>query len=207
MTDTEITGRCHLLFAGASVIDGSGAPAFKADVAVEGDSISAVGDLSNWRAEETVDAGHLVLSPGFIDVHTHDDLAVFRDRKMDCKVSQGVTTVIAGNCGISLAPFTPGDSFPAPFPLLGSERDYQFPSVESYRRHFDTKPGSTNLALLAGHSSLRVSCMGGKLDRAADSEEIDAMKAMLQSALAEGCIGMSTGLDYPPARSAPAMSG
>jgi len=203
MTDNEIAGRCHLVFVGAAVIDGSGAPAFKADVAVEGDTISAIGDLSSWQADQTVNAAQLVLAPGFIDVHTHDDLAVFRDRPMECKVSQGVTTVIAGNCGISLAPFCSGDSFPAPFPLLGPESEYQFPSVEDYRQYLTKVPSSVNLALLAGHSSLRVSSMNGALDRAANVEEVEEMKSMLDTALAQGCIGMSTGLDYPPARSAP----
>ncbi len=191
------------MFSNCTVVDGTGSPAYIADVAVETGTICGIGDLSGWRADQTVDAQGLVLAPGFIDVHTHDDHAVFTDRSMDCKVSQGVTTVIAGNCGISLAPFTQGESFPAPFPLLGSEQDYRYSSVAEYRRHFDRMPASVNLALLAGHSSLRVSTMLGCLDRSASHAETEAMKVMLDAAFVQGCIGLSTGLDYPPARSAP----
>ena len=197
------TGRCHLLFSNATVVDGSGSPAFVADIAIEAGHISAVGNLTSWKADEVINADGLVLAPGFIDVHTHDDHAVFTNRSMDCKVSQGVTTVVAGNCGISLAPFSRGDSFPAPFPLLGTESDYRFESVKAYRDQFDSTPATLNLALLAGHSSLRISCMQGSLDRPASSREMDAMKRALDAALAEGCIGLSTGLDYPPAKSAP----
>ena len=197
------TGRCHLLFSDATVVDGSGSPSFIADIAIEADHISAVGDLTCWKADEVINAEGLVLAPGFIDVHTHDDHAVFTNRSMDCKVSQGVTTVVAGNCGISLAPFSRGDTFPAPFPLLGAKSDYRFESVRAYRDQFNSTPASLNLALLAGHSSLRVSYMEGRLDRSASSKEMDAMKRALDAALAEGCIGLSTGLDYPPAKSAP----
>ena len=202
-SNAEKAGRCHFLFSRATVVDGTGSPSFVADVAIEAGRISAVGDLSHWRADQKVIAEDLVLAPGFIDVHTHDDHAVFSDRSMDCKVSQGVTTVIAGNCGISLAPFSQGDSFPAPFPLLGEESDFRFPSVQAYRDQFSKTPASLNLALLAGHSSLRVSNMRGRLDRLASERELDAMTRALDTALAEGCIGLSTGLDYPPAKSAP----
>ena len=101
---------------GALVCDGTGAPLFKADVAILDDRIQAVGDLSAQPAGSVIDGAGLVLAPGFIDVHTHDDRAVLADPAHACKVSQGVTTVVTGNCGISLAPLS---TFP---PINGPRR-------------------------------------------------------------------------------------
>lgn len=196
-------GRCHLILAGATVIDGTGAPAFVADVGVEGDQIAAVGDLSDWIADERVDASRRVLAPGFIDVHTHDDLAALTLPDMYPKTSQGVTTVIAGNCGVSLAPFR-SDTLPAPLTLLGPLSAFAYPTVEDYRAAWNTGPSAVNLALLVGHSSLRVSVMGDDLARPATEAEIATMSDSLRLALRQGAIGLSTGLAYPPAEAAPA---
>ncbi len=193
------TGRCHLIIRGATVIDGSDEHGAITDVAVENDKIAAIGDLRHWRSDETIDASGYVLAPGFIDVHTHDDLAAIKTPDMSFKVSQGVTTVIAGNCGVSLAPFAAGRGFPAPFPIVGRESDFVYPTVAAYRKRLEEKPPSVNLALLAGHSSMRVSAMGESLQRTATAAEICAMQDALRSALHDGCIGLSTGLDYPPA--------
>ena len=198
--NSDINGRCHLKINRAMVIDGSGGPGEVADVAIESDKIVAIGNLDNWRADQTIDARGKVLAPGFIDVHTHDDLAVLKTPDMSFKISQGVTTVIAGNCGLSLAPFEKGRGFPPPFPIIGEESDFAYPSVADYRCKLASAPASVNLALLAGHSSIRVSVMGESLQRAAIPEEISLMQSHLRSALQNGCIGMSTGLDYPPAQ-------
>ena len=192
-------GRCHLKIINALVIDGSGKPGEKADIAVESDRIVAIGELQNWSADETIDASGYIASPGFIDVHTHDDLAVLNTRDMSFKVSQGVTSVIAGNCGLSLAPFEAGKGFPPPFPILGNESDFVFPRVADYRAKFESAPAALNLALLAGHSSMRVAVMGESLQQGASNEQIEAMREILRCALRDGCIGVSTGLDYPPA--------
>jgi len=191
--------RCHLKISGAMVIDGSGEPGVVTDVAIESDKIAAIGNLEHWRADKTIDANGKALAPGFIDVHTHDDLAALKTPDMSFKVSQGVTTVIAGNCGLSLAPFETGRGFPPPFPIIGDESEFAFPTVADYRRTLDKKPAALNLALLAGHSSIRVSIMGDSLQREASTQEIASMQAKLKTALQDGCIGMSTGLDYPPA--------
>ena len=108
--------RCHLIIGNANVIDGSGAEGQVADVAIEAGRIAAVGDLSNWQPDERLDASGQVLAPGCIDVHTHDDMAALKTPDMTFKISQGVTTVVAGNCGISVAPFTTEGNFPPPFP-------------------------------------------------------------------------------------------
>jgi N-acyl-D-amino-acid deacylase len=192
----EETGRAHLVLRGGMVIDGNGGPAGRADVAVEGDRIAAVGDLAGWRADQEVDAAGCAVAPGFIDVHTHDDRAALANPAMEFKVSQGVTTVIAGNCGISLAPFRPGEAFPEPAELLGAPEAF-FPTVGAYRDALDQAPPALNLGLLTGHGMLRVEALGRDFERTAGAPEIAAMGARLREALAEGSLGLSSGLDYP----------
>ena len=193
---------CDLIFRGARVIDGSGGASSLADVAVAGDRIVGVGNNEGWRAQAAIDAGGLALAPGFIDSHTHDDLAALQTPDLEFKISQGVTTVIAGNCGISLAPLEVGELLPPPFPLLGAIEDFRYPTVEAYAGALRARPCATNLALLAGHSSLRLGIMRDRLDRDANPGEIESMQSRLREALRHGCIGMSTGLHYPPAEAA-----
>lgn len=195
---------CDLLIRNARIVDGSGGESMHGDVAVDRGRIAAVGDCADWRADSRVDARGLVLAPGFIDSHTHDDQAVFEMPHLECKLSQGVTTVIAGNCGISLAPLDLAGDMPAPFPLLGAREAFRFPTVSAYRAALERAPATLNLALLAGHSSLRLDCMGDALDKAADADALERMRERLRAALQDGCIGLSTGLTYPPAAAAPA---
>ena len=195
--------RCDLIISNALIVDGSGAEGRLGNVAVNGGKIVAVGDTDGWTAEETIAADGLVLAPGFIDVHTHDDMAALKTPDMTFKISQGVTTVVAGNCGISVAPFATEGSFPPPFPLLGEAQEFRFPTVEAYRETLEKNRPAVNLALLAGHSSLRVIAMKDELDRPADDSQIGQMQEVLRLALQQGCIGFSTGLGYPPAMQAP----
>src|SRR5512139_3759441 len=109
--------RYDLLLRGATVIDGTRAPRFRADVGVRGDRIAAVGDLTHASARTEIDAAGKIVCPGFIDAHTHDDRLMLSAPAMAPKASQGVTTVVAGNCGISLAPAPNGMRSPVPVPL------------------------------------------------------------------------------------------
>ncbi len=193
---------CDLIISGARVIDGSGGASRFVDVAIDRERIAEIGDCRHWQTDSRIDACGLVLAPGFIDCHTHDDLAIFKSPDLACKISQGVTTVVAGNCGISLAPLQPDDEMPPPFPLLGEPQEFRFPSVKAYRDALTATPGAVNLALLAGHSSLRLAAMGERLDQSADSRALAQMQQELRLALQQGCIGMSTGLGYPPAQAA-----
>jgi len=193
---------CDLLIIGARVIDGSGTASQFINVAIDRDRIVDLGNCRHWQADTDIDANGLALAPGFIDSHTHDDLAVLKTPDVAFKISQGVTSVIAGNCGISLAPLRPGSTMPPPFPLLGETEEFCFPSVKTYCDALTQSPSAVNLALLVGHSSLRLGNMANRLDRSADPLALKHMCTDLRLALQQGCIGLSTGLDYPPATSA-----
>lgn len=194
---------CDLLIRNASVIDGTGGSVLKADVAVSGDEIVGVGLLNGIHAQVEIDAAGLYLAPGFIDAHTHDDWALLRTPEMPFKVTQGVTTVVAGNCGISAAPFRVQEGLPDPFNITPEIQKFSFETVTEYRRAINDEAPAVNVRLLAGHSALRATVMGPDLARAATGEEINRMAELLDKALAEGAAGLSSGLDYPAAMAAP----
>lgn len=193
---------CDLLIRSATVIDGSGAPRQTADVAMIGDKIAAVGALDGIGAAEEIDAAGLALAPGFIDTHAHDDLALLNTPLMEPKISQGVTCVINGNCGLSIAPLPTPKAPPAPLDLLSPDAADFFPSVAAYFTACDARPAALNSAQLVGHTTLRLAHMDD-LDRPASEREIAAMRASLETALQEGAIGLSTGTYYRPAAAAP----
>ncbi len=192
---------CDLLIQRALLFDGAGTPPIVGDLAVTDDKIAVIGDLRNWHAQENIDAQGLALAPGFIDVHTHDDRALLIG-DMANKTSQGVTSVVVGNCGVSLAPLTLRAAPPPPLDLIGAQADYKYPTFADYMAALERQPPAVNAACLVGHSTLRVGVME-RLDRSATPDEISGMRARLQEALDAGAIGLSTGLDYQPAEAAP----
>jgi N-acyl-D-amino-acid deacylase len=199
-----MTLRCDLIIRGATIIDGTGGPRTTGDVAVTGDRIVAVGDLGAASAAREVLAEGRVVAPGFIDAHTHDDRAVLCGAEcMLCKMSQGVTTVVVGNCGISLSPARMGSRPPPPLDLLGDESWWTFGSFGEYADRLARDPAPVNTVALIGHMSLRVEAMGGDTGRAATDGEAARMQARLAEALAEGASGFSTGLYYAPNAQAP----
>jgi N-acyl-D-amino-acid deacylase len=189
------------LITGATVIDGSGADGFRADVGIKGDRIAAIGNLSTAEASSRINASERVVVPGFIDAHTHDDRAVLSGPQMAPKVSQGVTTVITGNCGVSLAPLGDRDP-PPPLNLLGDRSWFRYRTMREYVDEVRGHPPAVNMAMLVGHSTLRSGVMPD-LNRPASAREIAGMTRRLEEAMNAGCIGMSTGLAYPPAINAP----
>lgn len=190
-----------LIIRHAEVVDGTGRARFAADVVVKEDRIVMVGDATNWTAENDLDAEGLLVTPGFIDTHTHDDRVMLSNGAMLPKITQGVTTVITGNCGISLAP-TPRPMTPPitpPMNLLDGEGIwFKYPTFASYIAALGESPPTTNSALLVGHTTLRIAVMSD-FDRPATPDEITAMKALLVEAMKAGAIGLSTGLAYEPA--------
>jgi N-acyl-D-amino-acid deacylase len=193
-----------LIIRDGTVIDGTRSPRFEADVGVRGGRIVAVGDLSDATAEQVLDAAGKIVAPGFIDSHTHDDGAVLTDPAMTCKISQGVTTVVTGNCGISVAPLMPGGPRPMPLTLLAAKDGpaAAFERFADYMAALRQAPASVNVAPMVGHTTLRVTAMTA-LDRAATPDEVAAMQGLLSEALDAGAIGISTGTYYPPAEMAP----
>ena len=194
-----------LLIRNATVIDGTRAPRFGADIGIRKARIEKIGILEKEKADREIDASGKIAAPGFIDAHTHDDRLMLSAPEMAPKVSQGVTTVVAGNCGVSLAPAPRGMPKPVtpPLDLMDDEGTwFHFKSFKDYAEALRAHPPATNCALLVGHTMLRVQTMDD-LDKPASTKEIFRMKNLVDEALAAGAIGVSTGLYYEPARAAP----
>lgn len=192
---------CDTVIRNARILDGSGADGEVADLAITRDRITAIGAGLHVDGGTVVEGEGLCLAPGFIDVHTHDDLAVIRDPPMLAKISQGVTTVIAGNCGISAAPVTLRGDPPDPMNLLGGAPEFRYRRLSEYVAAVNEAQPAVNVAALVGHTALRQNHMD-RLNRVATSSEVAAMRAQLEEALACGALGLSTGLAYLSAHSA-----
>ncbi|WP_411565743.1 N-acyl-D-amino-acid deacylase family protein [Pseudomonas orientalis] len=182
----------------ALIIDGSNTPGYLADVGVRDGRIETIGDLSAAVAVHEVDATGYVLAPGFVDVHTHDDTVVIRHPQMLPKLSQGVTTVIVGNCGISASPVSLRGNPPDPMNLLGDAEAFAYPRFVDYRAAVERARPAVNVAALIGHTALRSNHMDD-LHRTATAHEIAAMRMQLQESLDAGALGLSTGLAYASA--------
>ena len=179
-----------LLIRGGTVIDGTGKPGFRADVAVKDGVITAVGDLRGSAARTVLDAEGWTVSPGFIDAHAHSDTSFLKDSSGASKLYQGITTEVSGNCGSS--------PFPALPERLGGD-PWRCASFTDFLNKFDAEGCcmAVNQAMLVGHGSLREGVMGSA-DRPATAAEMEQMKALLRRDLAAGAFGMSLGLEYAP---------
>jgi len=201
-----VTTAFHLVIEGGTVVDGTRAPRFDADVGLQGGRIVAIaepGALHGRDARKRIAAHGKVVAPGFIDAHTHDDLALLREPGMDFKVSQGVTTVVTGNCGLSPAPLEAATPIPQPLSLVvqGGGGGERYPTFGAYLDALRRAPAAVNAAPLLGHTTLRARCIAD-LSRAATAAEVDAMRSHVREALAAGAFGVSTGTYYPPAAAA-----
>jgi N-acyl-D-amino-acid deacylase len=203
----KVTSRthCDLLLENARLIDGEGGPSFDGAVAIGKGRIVGIGPADQFAPRSRRDLSGLAIAPGFIDAHTHDDAALLDDPDMVFKTSQGVTTVITGNCGVSLAPLVLGGGAPPPSPLseVGRPESFRFARFVDYLDALAKSPAAVNAAHLVGHTTLRTATMPS-LDRPAQAGEAAAMAALCREALDAGAIGVSSGLFYPPAFAAPA---
>lgn len=189
------------LIRGGSVVDGTGAPAYIADVAFRDGRLCAIGVDLECQAASTIDARGLTVAPGFIDSHTHDDTAVCSLDAIRPKLLQGVTSVIAGNCGIGAAPLTRPNP-PPPLDLL-DKRWFRFARYADFLAEVERVGPHLNVAYLVGHTALRAQVMP-VLDRKASAGEAAQMSELLAEALQAGAIGASIGTYYPPAKAADA---
>jgi N-acyl-D-amino-acid deacylase len=192
---------CDTLIRNASVLDGSGSAPELLDVALCDGRICGIGSSLAFNAATIVNAEGMALAPGFIDVHTHDDISVVRAPSMPAKLSQGVTTVIVGNCGISAAPVKLRGEPPDPMSLLGARDDFCYPTFASYVAAIRAARPAVNVGALVGHTALRNNHMD-RLDRTATESEIKRMRAQLGEALDGGALGLSSGLAYLSAHAA-----
>jgi N-acyl-D-amino-acid deacylase len=198
-----------ILLEGGLVVDGSGGPSWHGDVLLVGERIERLGAGLRQRLPdgmavadvEIVDCRDRVIAPGFIDAHTHDDAIVLREPAYLAKLSQGVTTVVTGNCGISLAPYVTPLAKP-PLNLLGAD-SFRHATFAAYADAVDAVKPALNVAALVGHTTLRYATMDD-LTRAASGAERERMAALLDASLAAGAIGLSSGLFYEEAHAAPA---
>ena len=197
------------LFEGGLIVDGTGGPSWPGDVLVLGDRIASLGAGLRGRLPQgvsieevdVVDCRGQVVAPGFIDAHTHDDAIVLRQPAYLAKLSQGITTVVTGNCGISLAPFSTAAAGP-PLTLLGAD-SFRYPTMAAYQDAVQAAQPALNVAALVGHTTLRYAAMSD-LTQAATTAERERMAALLDACMAEGAHGLSSGLFYEEAFPAPA---
>jgi N-acyl-D-aspartate/D-glutamate deacylase len=167
-----------------------------------GDRIAAVGDLGDAVAERTINASGQVVAPGFVDVHGHSDIAALSSPAVPSKLHQGVTTEIMGNCGLSVCPASPGvdiTALRAQMAIVDVDHAvaWDWRSTAQYLARLADNGTAMNVAVLAGHLPMRVSCVGYE-NRAASQDELAAMQQLADRALADGAIGVSTGLMYAP---------
>jgi N-acyl-D-amino-acid deacylase len=189
--------RIDVLIKDGIVYDGSLDGPYSSDIAISGDVISGIGSFQTSEAAMVIDAEGLAVSPGFIDAHAHSDFTILADPRAEGKVSQGVTTEINGNCGMSAAPL-----FNKAFERRQEDlRDLgireRWNTLDEYFALVRKRGAALNLASLAGHGNIRGSVMGYD-DRMPSEEEFSEMSTLLKSTLYEGAIGLSTGLIYPP---------
>src|SRR6185295_735062 len=190
-----------LVIRGATVVDGLGNDPIRADVAVKDGKIADIGDIKA-KADKTIDAGGLTLAPGIVDVHTHYDAQVTWDATLSPSPSLGVTTAVMGNCGFGIAPALPQsrDLVIKNLSVVeGMDLDalrtgikWDFESFSDYMAMLKRRAPYANVAVLAGHSTIRTAVMGeGAWQRKdATPEELARMKAMVTDAMANGAIGL-----------------
>ncbi|MDP6824395.1 MAG: D-aminoacylase [Dehalococcoidia bacterium] len=188
-----------LIIRGGEVYDGTGGDPFKADVGITGDRITAVGDLSAVIADDEINVSGMAVSPGFIDVHSHDDFHVLSSPDVEHNTLQGITTVVVGNCGFGAAPYDTaagrlGELFALP-PEIEPWDGYA-----GYLATIDQFKPSLNVAALVGHNTLRLDAMGDNQEVPPSIDQVTHMAGWVAEGMDAGAVGFSTGLIYEPGR-------
>jgi N-acyl-D-amino-acid deacylase len=189
-----------IVIAGGRLIDGSGAPWRRADLGIDQGQVVAIGDLTGVESRLQIDARGRIVCPGFIDVHSHADLALITGRDMEGRLGQGITTEVVGQDGLSYAPASGANLQVWRRYLTGlngkaPDSIWKWRTVAEYLQTLEGR--AANAAYLIPHGAVRVETMGWEA-RPANSEETGAMQALVRQGLAEGAVGFSTGLSYAP---------
>lgn len=189
-----------LLIKGATIIDGTGKPGYIGDVGIIGDKLTL--DTKGKTAKQMIDATGLMVAPGFIDAHSHGDMILGQEYAKVCKLAQGITTEVGGQCGQSMYPIHP-EKLAITRALLSVGTKYfpqdfaEFDSMERYLEYVAATPIAVNLKTMTGHNNLRLWAMGYD-NRKPTADELEEMKTLLREAMEHGSMGLSSGLIYPP---------
>ena len=194
----EVSNRFDIIIKNGLVVDGSGGEAFKSDIGIIGDKIAAIENLNSATADTIINGDHLVVSPGFIDIHTHTDLGLIVNSKVESKIHQGVTTEVGGNCGDSVFPLNETE-------LQGMDENtfeefsfhVDWNSIDGFLNRIEKQKTSINYATFTGQGSLR-SCVVGLNDVPASAEQLKEMQELLHRSMENGSFGLSSGLEYAP---------
>ncbi len=192
-----------ILVKNGKIISGTGNPWFKSDLLIDRGKIKKISrNIKETGVEEVIDASRLIVSPGFIDIHTHSDFTILSSRGENV-LTQGVTTHVIGNCGFSMTPMNPNlskddDTYDTYISMLGvKDRELKYFNLNDYMEDLKQRGIPINVIPFVGHSMLRLHVLGLE-NRAPNSNELQEMKDLLEDEMKFGAFGMSTGLDYPP---------
>lgn len=187
-----------------TIVDGSGNKRYKADIGIKSDMIDAIGDLNDAESKRTIDAKGMIVSPGFIDMHTHSDLSILYDGHNNTRIYNGVTTDVIGNCGIGVAPVNPknkqllidylGTRLIGSLPI---ELELYWETYKEYLDYIKNHAPTVNVAPLVAQGVVRIAEMGFSKEKG-NVEQIKSMQDMVGQAMAEGGLGLSSGLVYLP---------
>ena len=188
-----------LVVRGGTIADGTGAPAYKADVGVSAGKVEVIGDLSSVESGRVLDSAGLTVAPGFIDIHSHSDFTLLVDPRAQSSIAQGVTTEVVGNCGHGCAPITDPELFAGNIYGYDPALEIGWRTTSEYLERLDFAVPAVNVIALVPNGNLRIAAMGSD-SGATSPNQIRTMVAMLKEGLEAGAFGFSTGLEYPSER-------
>lgn len=191
-----------IIIYGGKIVDGSGNPWYKADIGIEKGKIVEIGNLRGECADKIIDAQSQIISPGFIDMHSHADLTIPFNPYMDSAIMQGITTTVVGNCGISLAPLNNEKinmmgEYLSQFLPNSLKVEFKWNKFSEYLKWEKNNGVTCNVAHLVGHGTVRIAVMGMDARDPTESELIE-MRKLVEESMGSGAFGISTGLIYPP---------